>query len=115
MKISSMKSLMRFLLEKDNLFVYRGQRDASWLLESTINRTAKANKVLLNREHIVEKYIIKHFRESAHLYYKDFDRYNSSDLDIFTLVQHHGAPSRLLDTTFSKYIALFLAFDDVRI
>jgi hypothetical protein len=54
---------------------------------------------------------IKKFRERAH----HFLRHVPEPDDTFqwlALMQHHGAPTRLLDFTWSPYVAAFFALDD---
>ncbi len=100
-------------------WIYRGQSDFDWVLESSLHRAfeeAKAihllgnkhTKLLNKREH--EKVMIDRFKRNAHLYLSHLPS-DGDDLSWLSLMQHHGAPTRLLDFTFSAYIALFFALE----
>lgn len=113
MKINSMNSLMKFMLGNHKNCHFRGQCDSTWHLESTINRSVKTNPVLTGRELTAEKALIDAYNKSAHLYDRGYESFKGKKFATLTYIQHHGAPTRLLDLTSSKYIALFFAFDNV--
>jgi hypothetical protein len=100
-------------------WIYRGHSDASWLLESSLHRSfnhaskiresGQSNPRPINRnEH--EKIMLERFKSNAHLYLPHLPE-PSDDLSWLALMQHHGAPTRLLDFTFSPYVALFFALE----
>lgn len=101
-------------------WIFRGQHDASWDLESSLHRTfeeAKAiHRIGTNKEKSLNKYehekvMIDRFMCSAHLYLNNVP--NKEDiLSWLSLMQHHGAPTRLLDFTFSYYVALYFALEN---
>ena len=53
---------------------------------------------------------IRIFRRKAHNYLDD-PRALDDDLRCLALMQHHGAPTRLLDFTKSPYVAAFFALE----
>lgn len=104
---------MKFMLSDHRLHSFRGQRESEWKLESSMTRTLKTNPILANRGVLAETATIKLFQKNAHLYDNNYKHFKESDFAKLTYIQHHGAPTRLLDLTSSKYIALFFAFDGV--
>ncbi|WP_163834681.1 FRG domain-containing protein [Spartinivicinus ruber] len=100
-------------------WIYRGQSDSSWPLESSLHRAFEeaqlihklknGNEKRLSRfEH--EKVMIDRFKCNAHLYLDHLPQFEDH-LSWLSLMQHHGAPTRLLDFSFSPYVALYFALE----
>lgn len=86
-------------------WIFRGQSKASWSLRPSIERVASE---LRDQPYSVERSIMYEFQRHAHHY--DSDSPGSDDvLDWLALMQHRGAPTRLLDFTKSPYVAAFFA------
>ena len=98
---------------------YRGQVDVAWKQESSLYRAFndiqmiykkwKGKKKALNR-FAHEKTMIERFKSNTHLYLPPLPE----ETDYFSwlaVMQHHGAPSRLLDFTFSPYVAAFFCLE----
>ena len=79
-------------------FVYRGLPSAMWPLTTSLRRLG-ANA----RE--VELHLLRNFRKYARL---DTLRDNS-EWSWLALAQHHGLPTRMLDWSYSPYVALHFA------
>lgn len=101
-------------------WIYRGQSNSSWELESSLIRAFKEaqnihiqrageEKNLNRREH--EKVMIDRFKCNAHLFLNHLPHIDD-DLSWLSIMQHYGAPTRLLDFTFSPYLALYFALED---
>lgn len=89
-------------------WAFRGQQDASWGLESKLSRYVKAAGVDPECWQKQEERILRIFRRKAHLFLSTIPDENDS-LQWLALMAHHGAPTRLLDFTWSPYIAAFYA------
>ena len=84
-------------------FVYRGTRSKNYLLSTSIQRLGGNFSEL---EHHLLRNFRKYARESA---VPD----TASVWDWLALGQHHGLPTRLLDWSYSPYVALHFATDDI--
>src|SRR3970040_350804 len=78
----------------------RGQEDASWPLESSIARIFRTYKVHPQVWARQEERINRIFRRKAHLFLAHIPAHDD-DFQWLALMQHHGAPTRLLDFTWS--------------
>ena len=101
--------LIKFLNSLPNNFVYRGHANASWKLESTLERVIGKNWSVDGATRF-EDYSLQRFKAKFHLY----DRENfepKSKLSWLSIMQHYGIPTRLLDFTESPYVALYFALE----
>jgi len=107
---------------RDNALVYRGQADAQWKIESTLDRHETRFPTTPNTTGSIPR----HFRCSpvtrrVHLEaFKETVRgkrgSNPGDLsekEWWALAQHHGLATPLLDWTYSPFVALFFAFEEL--
>ena len=82
--------------------VYRGLTRADLTLRTSLSRLAE-------RPGDVEHHLVRNFRKYAHRDHSSRD----SVWNWLSLGQHHGLPTRLLDWTFSPYVALHFATHDL--
>ncbi len=90
-------------------WAFRGQADSTWRLMSTLGRYLNAYIAEKHWEDQEER-INRLFQRKAHL----FLTHIPDPADTFqwlALMQHHGAPTRLLDFTWSPYVAAFFALE----
>ncbi|MBY0506530.1 MAG: FRG domain-containing protein [Bryobacteraceae bacterium] len=103
-------------------WVYRGQRDEAWALETAIDRASKRwvklpthdgrenpGHMLLNPSGN-EKNMLEEFRRRAHHFLSSTPA-DHEILDWLTLMQHYGAPTRMLDWSHSPYVAGYFAIE----
>ena len=87
---------------KSSSCVYRGQGDAQWELKTGYERMKKVLYPMREQEMLLR------FISQAGIYERNLPE-KSDFVSWFSLMQHYGTGTRLLDVTRSKYIALFFA------
>ena len=90
-----------------DIWIFRGLKSADYNLEPTIEwRTKPRNEHWAEFEPL----ILGEFQSKARLYKNAFDLPVPQDkLSWLALMQHYGVPTRLLDFTYSPYLALYFA------
>lgn len=88
----------------DDFVWYRGQAQASWELSPSLARLGKME---------AEDTIIKRFKQSAAPYIQRVPMPgHSGEWEWIFLMQHHRAPTRLLDWTENPLVALYFAINE---
>lgn len=108
-EIESVADLIEQINKLPNNYLFRGQADASWHLQSSLERVVGSNWSA-DKARQFEDFSMKSFCSKFHLY----DRENlqpSSKLAWLSVMQHYGVPTRLLDFTESPYVALYFALE----
>lgn len=101
--------------------IYRGQADATWLVESSLDRLEKRFPTKKNHSGGVPAYFncppvgrdthLKAYQEAV----RNKRGTNPPSLDSFqwwAMGQHHGLATPMLDWTLSPFVALFFAFEE---
>jgi hypothetical protein len=91
-------------------WAFRGQQNSTWELLSSLSRYLAAYVTDLSSWKTREERAIRIFRRKAHNYLTN-PSVLSNDLRCLALMQHHGAPTRLLDFTKSPFVAAFFALE----
>jgi hypothetical protein len=98
---------------KKGEWIYRGQRSQNWGLLTSFDRMMSENSENPGSRTKLEIALLKKFqRESHHYGITGVDPLNIPEW--FSLMQHYGAPTRLLDWTHSPWVALFFAVVDLQ-
>jgi hypothetical protein len=91
-------------------WAFRGERDERWPLYSSLSRYLQNFGVARAAWPAQEDRILRIFKRKAHHFLPkppDWD----DDFQWLALMQHHGAPTRLIDFTWSPYVAAFFALE----
>jgi hypothetical protein len=84
-------------------FIYRGMNDARKTLKTSLARLGGPYQKL-------ERHLLRNFKKYAHTNVLS----GQSNWNWLALAQHHGLPSRLLDWTYSPYVALHFALNELQ-
>ncbi len=109
MKWDEFKSWIGSIQDVAGSFMFRGQSDATWKLQTTFHRFVIGTNITMSSyvDEIlpqVHRYVSGHYNEI-------FNLENRQEFGAFmALLQHHGFPTPLLDWTLSPYIAAYFAF-----
>lgn len=88
--------------------MWRGQADASWLLDSGAYRRLKADGGRADEWHVAH-YETGLLDRATHRGYRAYEGRELSDFELLARLQHHGAATRLIDMTRSVLVALYFA------
>lgn len=103
--------VMRRFGDPGQRWLFRGHQDASWDLASSLERVAHGRfGHPFDRHAYIEWRLRRRFERNLHRFATRVPR-RGDDVEWWALMQHHGAPTRLLDWTYSFYIALFFAVE----
>jgi len=91
-------------------WAFRGERDERWPLYSSLSRYLQNFAVARDAWPQQEARILRIFRRKAHQFI-DKPPDPDDDFQWLALMQHHGAPTRLIDFTWSPYVAAFFALE----
>lgn len=104
-------------LSAQTAYLLRGQADSTWTLKPSINRLLP-DKVTVEQALQVESLGLQQFKEQAHLHLRSALLPSMVHVpgaqfigEWWALMQHHYAPTRLLDWTLSPYVALYFAVE----
>ena len=109
--LSSVQEIIKELNMLPNGYIFRGQAEADWRLESSLERVL-GDHWTPSQARKFEDYGLAHFKPKFHLY-DDENLQPTSTLEWLSLMQHYGAPTRLLDFTESPFVALYFALEAI--
>jgi hypothetical protein len=104
-QLRSWQDFKSYVQQFSENWAFRGQADARWILNNAIERTA-----FINFYKGIESDFVAEFQRGARNYLAK-DETPGHLIEWLALMQHHGAPTRLLDLTRSPFIAAYFAFE----
>lgn len=112
MRTLRLSSWTDFVDRVDDLrgWAFRGEVSAQWPLLTSLGRRMLAYCPERRLWPLREARALRIFRRKAHNHLQDRS-FLSDDLRSLALMQHHGAPTRLLDFTKSPFVAAFFALE----
>src|SRR5262249_30079472 len=98
---------------RPHLWVFRGQSNHEWDLKTKLEREFESAKVPNEKRGYFEEGLVREFQRRLQA---AEDRASVPALENvlgwLALMQHHGAPTRLLDCSYSFFVALFFAVEN---
>ena len=114
-EVNAVQELLSFMesLQNRRRFMYRGQCDPKWPLETKTERNVPDTYKRLVGIEKLELDMLAQFQRRAHLHLRSQDVPKTEDrVEWLAMIQHHGGPTRLLDFTKSVCIATYFAVND---
>lgn len=91
-------------------WVFKGLENSCWSLRTTLERECERFGISGDDVHRREYNMIREFQRRLHHY--EVSVPDRDDVDEWmALMQHYGSPTRLLDFTYSFYVAAYFAFE----
>src|SRR5262245_41395908 len=92
-------------------WVFRGHGDQEPGLKTTLQLACERHGLPLSEAPNVEKTLLREFGRRAHLYIKDDAQmpFPGDTLEWISLMRHYGAPTRVLDWSYSIFVAAHFA------
>lgn len=91
-------------------WIFRGERNPKNDMQTTLERDAHVSNISFGNLNLVEMRLINEFRRRAHHYLSNVPTYHDLP-EWLSLMQHFGAPTRLLDWTYSPFVAAYFAIE----
>src|SRR5438132_6676565 len=91
-------------------WAFRGEGDERWPLYSSLSRYLQNFGVAPKAWPEQERRILRIFKRKAHQFLERPPEWDD-DFHWLALMQHHGAPTRLIDFTWSPYVAAFFSLE----
>jgi hypothetical protein len=108
-KVETWEELVSHFNSLDDDWLFRGQGDARWALKTSLERHTPSRLTCSSAEGT----LLEEFRRRAHNYLAPHHvPPKDASAAWLALMQHFGAPTRLLDATASPYVATYFAAED---
>lgn len=94
--------------EGKRLWVFRGMANHTWKLETSLERAMSRFGIKEDKAFDTEAGLLREFKRHFH-HYEHYWPGENETVEWLAMMQHHLAPTRLLDWTYSFYVALYFA------
>jgi hypothetical protein len=101
----------KYKSNSEKKWIFRGNKPGK-PLTSSLDRAFKYYPPDIGKKSEVEGRLLREFERRYHQYSSDAPKDNDY-LEWFSIMQHYGAPTRLLDFTYSIYVAAYFALEHV--
>ena len=114
--LSSIEQTPRTTYSVGCFTLFRGQANSEWALRTSLERLIENHHPTPSRDkalyYIYESEMIKEFKWKFPSYEKNLIPKDGELIEWLSIMQHFGAPTRLLDFSQSMYVALFMTMDN---
>lgn len=107
-RFKSWNNLRHFVSKLSEDWIFRGQANSTWDLTTSLERASFTQKY-----DGIELSYLTDFQRGARNFLAAHEQPNDL-IEWLALMQHHGAPTRLLDFTKSPFIAAYFAFENIQ-
>ena len=110
--VELVESILDVARPTQTAYLFRGVATDEFGLEPSLLRLLRLASVPAERAHQIERAALLEFQRRAHLHLgPDISLDTRGALAWWSLMQHHGAPTRLLDWTRSPFVAAYFAVE----
>lgn len=104
----ALRGYFKLPLPQRSRFLFRGQGDATWSLDTTLDRLMRSRGISVNKRESLHERLIAEFLHLGSVFIEG-SRYPATPIEAEILARHHGVPSRILDWSKSPWIAVYFA------
>ena len=91
-------------------WIFRGEGRLHEILSTSLEREAERSRIPFSRLPQIERQLLNEFRRRLH-HYSPHTPHPGDLAEWLSLMRHFGAPTRLLDWSYSPFVALFFAVE----
>jgi len=110
-EFKQLTDLLKALEKLPSRYIYRGHSCYDWELQSSLERVLGKNYKSKAKEY--EEFALKFFKRRFHLHDNLKAFTPTSKLEWLSIMQHYGFRTRMLDFTYSPYVALYFALENM--